>query len=82
MNRINRRQVLRGSAAAATAMTLGAPSVHAQKDQQSLGFVAEADLKILDPVRTTAYITRNHGYLVYDTPFRHGRELSGQTANG
>lgn len=27
------------------------------------------DLKIFDPVWTTAYITRNHGYLVYDTLF-------------
>lgn len=27
------------------------------------------DLKILDPVWTTAYITRNHGYLIYDTLF-------------
>ena len=47
-------------------MTLGAPSVHAQNGRQTLRFVAEADLKILDP---TAYITRNHGYLVYDTLF-------------
>ena len=68
MDRISRRQVVRG-AVAATAMTLGAPSVHAQKGQQTLRFVAEADLKILDPIWTTAYITRNHGYLVYDTLF-------------
>jgi peptide/nickel transport system substrate-binding protein len=26
--------------------------------------VPHAELKILDPVWTTAYITRNHGYLV------------------
>ena len=32
-------------------------------------FVAQADLKVLDPVWTTAYITRNHSYLVYDTLF-------------
>ncbi len=69
MVRISRRQVVRGAAAAAAAMTLDAPSVHAQKGQQSLRFVAQADLKILDPVWTTAYITRNHGYLVYDTLF-------------
>jgi peptide/nickel transport system substrate-binding protein len=31
--------------------------------------VAQADLKILDPIWTTGYITRNHGYLVYDTLF-------------
>jgi peptide/nickel transport system substrate-binding protein len=56
-------------AAAAAASTLGAPSVQAQKAQQTLRFVAQADLKILDPIWTTAYITRNHGYLVYDTLF-------------
>ncbi len=53
----------------AAAVTLGAPSVHAQKGQQALRFVAEADLKIFDPVWTTAYITRNHSYLVYDSLF-------------
>jgi peptide/nickel transport system substrate-binding protein len=69
MDRISRRQVVRGAAAAGAAMTLGAPSVHAQKGRQTLRFVAEADLKIFDPVWTTAYITRNHSYLVYDTLF-------------
>src|SRR6266404_8311451 len=69
MNRLSRRQVLRGAAATAAAVTLGAPSVHAQKRVQTVRFVAQADLKILDPVWTTAYITRNHGYLVYDTLF-------------
>jgi len=67
MIRMSRRQVLGG--AAAVAATFGAPSVHAQKGRQTLRFVAEADLKILDPIWTTAYITRNHGYLVYDTLF-------------
>src|SRR3989440_2170980 len=28
-----------------------------------------SDLKIVDPVWTTAYITRNHGYMIYDTLF-------------
>ena len=65
---ISRRQVIRGAAAAAMS-TLGAPSVQAQKGQQILRFVAQADLKSVDPIWTTAYITRNHGYLVYDTLF-------------
>ena len=68
MDCISRRQVVRGAAATA-AITLGAPSVHAQNGRQTLRFVAQADLKILDPIWTTAYITRNHGYLVYDTLF-------------
>ena len=31
--------------------------------------VMHSDLKILDPVWTTAYIVRNHGYMIYDTLF-------------
>jgi len=69
MSRLSRRQVLGGAAAAAAALTLGVPSVHAQKRRGTLRFVAQADLKVLDPIWTTAYITRNHGYLVYDTLF-------------
>jgi peptide/nickel transport system substrate-binding protein len=69
MDRISRRQVVRGAGAVATSATLGAPSVHAQNDRQTLRFIAEADLKVLDPIWTTAYIARNHGYLVYDTLF-------------
>ena len=69
MSRLSRRQLLGGAAATAASVTLGAPSVHAQKGRRTLRFVAEADLKILDPVWTTAYITRNHSYLVYDTLF-------------
>ena len=67
MARISRRQIVQG--AAATAFTLGAPAVCAQNDQQTLRFVAEANLGVLDPIWTSAYITRNHGYLVYDTLF-------------
>ena len=69
MDTITRRQVARGAAAVATLAALNAPAVHAQKDRQTLRFVAQADLKILDPVWTTAYITRNHAWLVYDTLF-------------
>ena len=28
-----------------------------------------SDLKILDPIWTTAYVVRNHGYMIYDTLF-------------
>jgi peptide/nickel transport system substrate-binding protein len=69
MTDFSRRQFLGGAAAAAAAATLGAPYVHAQKRGGTMRFVAQADLKILDPVWTTAYITRNHSYLVYDTLF-------------
>ena len=68
MDRISRRRFVGGVAAAATA-SLHAPSVRAQKDDQTLRFIAEANLKVFDPIWNTAYITRNHGYLVYDTLF-------------
>jgi len=34
-----------------------------------LRVIPHADLKNLDPIWTTAYISRNHAYLVYDTLF-------------
>jgi peptide/nickel transport system substrate-binding protein len=37
--------------------------------QVTLKAVMHSDLKIVDPIWTTAYITRNHGYMVYDTLF-------------
>jgi len=54
----------------ALAMTtlLGIPAALAQ-GQKVLKFIPQADLRILDPITTTAYITRNHGYMIYDTLF-------------
>src|SRR5213078_65945 len=37
--------------------------------QKVLKIIPQADLRILDPISTTAYITRNHGYMIYDTLF-------------
>ena len=69
MARINRRLFIQGTAATGAAMTLAAPAIHAQEGGQTLHFVPQADLSVIDPIWTTAYITRNHGYLVYDTLF-------------
>ncbi|KAA2212181.1 ABC transporter substrate-binding protein [Pseudoroseomonas oryzae] len=51
---------------AAAAATLVAPSIRAQA-AKVLRFVPRNDLDITDPVWTSTYVTRNHGYLVYDT---------------
>jgi peptide/nickel transport system substrate-binding protein len=59
-----KRAVL-ASAFAATAMVLSAPAAA----QSTLRVVMHSDLKIVDPIWTTAYITRNHGYMIYDTLF-------------
>ena len=53
MGHISRRRIVRGAAAAA-AMTLTAPSVRGQEERQSLRFVPHAELKIFDPIWTTA----------------------------
>jgi peptide/nickel transport system substrate-binding protein len=38
-------------------------------DAVTLKAVMHSDVKIVDPIWTTAYITRNHGYMIYDTLF-------------
>ena len=81
MNRISRRQVLTAAAASATTLTLGMPLVRAKTRQRVLRFVPESHLKILDPVWTTAYITRDHGYLVYDTLFGTDEKLQVKPQN-
>jgi peptide/nickel transport system substrate-binding protein len=49
-------------AASACALTVA-------RAETTLRAVMHSDLKIVDPIWTTAYITLNHGYLIYDTLF-------------
>jgi len=44
-------------------------TIATSQTQKILRFIPQADLRILDPITTTAYITRNHGYMIYDTLF-------------
>ena len=54
--------------AAATGMAaLAAPGIGRSAEPQVLRFVPQTDLAVLDPIWNTAYVTRNHGYMVYDT---------------
>jgi peptide/nickel transport system substrate-binding protein len=57
-----RRKFLMGSAA-----LLAAPIVARAQGASVLKFVPAADLSVLDPVWTTSYQTRDHGFLVFDT---------------
>jgi peptide/nickel transport system substrate-binding protein len=59
------RRSLLAFAAVAVILAATAPA-YAQK---TLRAVMHSDLKILDPIWTTAYIVRNHGYMIYDTLF-------------
>src|SRR3954464_9140476 len=59
-------------AAAGPALARAPPPAAAQaatSDKKTLRFIAQSDLRVLDPIWTTAYITRNHGYCVFDTLF-------------
>jgi peptide/nickel transport system substrate-binding protein len=46
-----------------------ATKAFAQTPAGTLRVVMHSDLKIIDPIWTTAYIVRNHGYMIYDTLF-------------
>ena len=54
-------------AAALGAVALVLPGANAVFAETTLRVVMHSDLKILDPIWTTAYISRNHGYMIYDT---------------
>lgn len=63
------RMARRGGVAAAAlmAMTMLTPaSSVAQDEQETITGVMHSGLRVLDPIITTAHITRNHGYMIYD----------------
>jgi peptide/nickel transport system substrate-binding protein len=60
---------------AATTGALAAPGLAGAQAARGLRFIPHTNLFALDPITTTAYVVRNHGYLVYDT-------LYGMSASG
>jgi len=67
-HRITRREFA-ATAGAATLATFGLKASAKAAEAKTLRFIAQSDLRVLDPIWTTAYITRNHGYMVFDTLF-------------
>ncbi len=59
---ISRRQLL-----AAAAGDLAMPAVGRAAGSSVLRFVPQADLAVLDPIASYAYVTRNHALMVFDT---------------
>src|SRR5882672_5893288 len=59
--------MLRRSLLATPALLLAGQAL--AQSPKTLKVVLHSDLKILDPIWTTAYIVRNHGYLIYDQLF-------------
>lgn len=62
---MRRRDLLK--AAGGGAALLAMPALVRGEGAGTLTFVPQSDLTVLDPVWTTADVTRNHGYLVFDT---------------
>ena len=60
---LTRRSLL----AAAAVAPLAAPSLARAAGSTTMKFIPQSDLTILDPLWTTAYVTRNHGLMVFDT---------------
>ena len=51
----------------AFAAATSAAAFSAGAQDKVLRIVPHSNLAVLDPIWTTAYITRNHGYMIYDT---------------
>ena len=59
---MKRRHFLAGGAA-----LFAAPSFVRAQSSNVLRFVPSSDLGVVDPIWTSSNLTRNHGYMVYDT---------------
>ncbi len=57
------------AAGAAVAVSLLSASLPSLAQNNVLRVVPHSNLAILDPIWTTAYMSRNHGYMIYDTLF-------------
>src|ERR1041385_5414562 len=62
-------KTMRRTLAAVAAGAILAAAVPALAQNKVLRFVQNGNLTILDPIWTTAYVTRDHGYMLYDTLF-------------
>ena len=65
---------------AASAAALAMPAVGRAQSALVFKWIPQVDLSVLDPVWTTAYPTRTHGYLVFDTLYGQTGPRGGYTA--
>ena len=73
---MKRRDVLKTALAGATA--LAAPRIVQAEGAKTINFTPHADLASLDPVWTTADITRNFSLAVYDTLYGYDADFNVQ----
>ena len=74
---LNRRHFLASTSALAAMAAAGrAPALAQPANARVLRYVPTGDPGSLDPIWTTNYETRNHGYLIYDTLFATGANFT------
>jgi len=56
----------RGTAAFCSSSMLSRPSIVRSASSRTLRYIPQTDLTVIDPVATTAYITRHHGLMIWD----------------
>lgn len=64
---MHRRTLLQGAAASLLASPLAAPAIAQPAKAATLRYVPQANLSVLDPIWTTATVTGEHGFYVFDT---------------
>jgi peptide/nickel transport system substrate-binding protein len=62
---MTRKPAMLAAGACLAAFALALPA----QAQKTVTIVPHSNLAILDPIWTTAYMSRNHGYMIYDTLF-------------
>jgi peptide/nickel transport system substrate-binding protein len=71
MLKISRRKLLRALGVAPSALAISSawmtPASRAAGGKKTITAVMHSDLRLLDPIMTTAYIQRDFGYMVFDT---------------
>ncbi|MCQ4160763.1 ABC transporter substrate-binding protein [Roseomonas sp. GC11] len=73
-----RRQMLTGAAGLAAASALPRFAIAQGSAQRVLKFIPQADLAVADPIVTTAYVSRNHGFMVWDTLYGYDQDYKPQ----
>src|ERR1700736_6215183 len=78
---VSRRSLLK-AATAASALSL--PGMLRAETQTTLRFIPVIDLTFVDPIYATAQVSRNHGFMVYDTLYgmNSALEVSPQMLSG
>jgi peptide/nickel transport system substrate-binding protein len=77
---MKRRELLAGAGAALGGAAIAMPALGqgAGSAARLLKFIPQADLAVLDPILTTAYVTRHHGYMVWDTLYGFDQDYNPQ----